>query len=448
MALRRGAQDYVLKQDLNPAMLVRVIRYSVERKTLARRLESANENFKRMTLAAEAANLAKSTFLANMSHEIRTPLTAILGFTEMVHQDRLQLPEKELDESLSIIRRNGDHLLSLINDILDLSKIEADELTLESLPVSPRDLIDQVVSLIRLRAEAKRLRIVHEVSSDVPAAVLSDPTRLRQILLNLASNAVKFTETGEVRLRGRCMADGQCQPATLSFDVTDTGIGVTPTQIDNLFQPFVQADTSTTRKFGGTGLGLTISRRLARLLGGDLTLESQIGYGSTFTLTVPAVACAPQVDAGEVNANTCDVLPLAGYHLLLVEDGLDNQRLIRLILEKAGAEVTLVENGKQAVDQFSTDGCGGIFDLILMDMQMPVMDGLTATRHIRDRGFHNPIIALTANAMSEDRALCFEAGCDDFVTKPIERDRFLRRLANALQPIAAKSASSTLEDAR
>ena len=268
----------------------------------------------------------------------------------------------------------------------------------------------------------------------------TDATRVRQILLNLVSNALKFSEAGQVRMRCSYVESGIDEPGALTFSVTDTGIGVTPQQMESLFQPFVQADTSTTRKFGGTGLGLTISQRLARLLGGDLTLQSQLGEGCTFTMTLPVFVCPPPANLGTpIDGIYCDEMPLHGSRVLLAEDGIDNQRLIRLFLERAGAEVTLVENGQQAVDQFAgSDVAVDRFDLILMDIQMPVMDGCTATRHIRGLGFQRRIIALTANAMSEDRIRCVEAGCDDFITKPIERERFLRRLVNHTQAIVQR----------
>ncbi len=418
--------------------------------------------------AAEAAAQAKSVFLANMSHEIRTPMTAILGFAENLLEP--EISDSDRLNAIHTIRRNGEHLLQIINDILDISKIEGGKLEVEHIPCSPVELVAGVRSLTQIQANVKNLRLDIEYLGSIPETIESDPTRLKQILVNLISNAIKFTETGSVRLVTRLVgaetADGAEPPTDpgpvgpdpvaqdagltqagfvephLQFDVIDSGIGMTPEQAGKLFQPFTQADVSTTRKFGGTGLGLTISKRLAGMLGGDITIDSKPGEGSTFRLTVSTgsldgvkmLDCpteATVVRMAELgSAKTED--DRLDCRILLAEDGPDNQRLISHVLKKAGADVTLAENGKIACDkalaamlQRRRDDPKEPFDVILMDMQMPIMDGYEATAVLRRRGHTAPIIALTAHAMEGDRQKCLDAGCDDYVSKPIDRKKLI-----------------------
>ncbi len=407
-------------------------------------LQEATGRAKEMALLAEQASIAKSEFLANMSHEIRTPMTAILGFAEMLRTegDPAKAPHQRL-EAIETIQRNGDYLLRLINDILDLSKIEAGKLDAEFTTCSPGQVLDEVVELMRVRADAKGLPLHLEYDGDLPEAIRCDPLRLRQILINLVGNAIRFTETGSVRIVARLLRFA-ARSALLQVDVIDTGIGLTAQQAMRLFRPFSQADSSTTRKFGGTGLGLTISKRLAEILGGDITFESDPGKGSTFSVTVetgdldgvrmlarPAKAMAlavPEPTAG----NTAPAVRIAG-RVMLAEDGIDNQRLVRFILKKAGAEVSVADNGQIALDEaLAARDRGDPFDLILMDMQMPVMDGYEATRTLRAVGYTGVIIALTAHAMAGDEAKCREAGCDAYLTKPIDRTVFLPTVAKWL----------------
>lgn len=407
-------------------------------------LASANQTLEEFYHVAESATRAKSEFLANMSHEIRTPLTAILGFTEILIGDpRLEQGPPDWIDALRTIHRNGEHLLQLINGILDLSKIEAGRLEVERIACSPPQILADVISLMRVRAAAKNLPLNLQFAGRIPETIYSDPLRLRQILINLIGNAVKFTEKGEVRVVARLVRDAN-RPSLLQIDVIDTGIGLTDEQISRLFQPFSQGDSSTTRKYGGTGLGLTISKRLAEMLGGDITCRSSPGCGSTFTLTVAtgdisgvallespeeSVAASPKQREGVA----VPLVRLQG-RILLAEDGPDNQRLISFILKRAGAEVTLVENGQAAFDTaLAARDRGEPFDLILMDMQMPVMDGYTATARLRDAGYTGRIIALTAHAMEGDDVQCREAGCDDYLTKPIDRARFLATIARFLE---------------
>lgn len=395
---------------------------------------------------AEAANRAKSEFLANMSHEIRTPMTAILGFADILLRETVleaeAAPPKRI-EALETIRRNGEHLLQLINDVLDLSKIEAGKLEIERTDCSPMQILAELASLMRVRAAAKDIPLEVECVGAIPERIQSDPTRLRQILINLVGNAIKFTETGRVRVVTRLMEE-KGGPPRLQCDVIDTGIGMTEEQIQKLFQPFTQVDSSTTRRFGGTGLGLIISKRLAKSLGGDISVNSTPGEGSTFSVTVETgllegVALIDNTSETQCTRKQHALSRTTGdvcleCRILLAEDGPDNQQLMGSILKEAGADVTISENGQIARDEaIGASKTGASFDVILMDMQMPVMDGYAATRELREVGYTGPIVAVTAHAMAGDRWKCMEAGCDDYVSKPIERETFLATVARWAQ---------------
>jgi len=423
-----------------------------------RRLEAINQDLERtieqanqMAVAAESANFSKSEFLANMSHEIRTPMTAILGFAELLRgalENRADI-STECKQAVDTIHRNGEYLLRIINDILDLSKIEAGKLIVEQVPCDPYQIMREVKSLMQVRADAKGLPLEIEVIGRLPRTIHTASTRLRQILINLLGNAIKFTETGGAKLTARFIESASDGPA-IHFDVLDTGIGMSPEQAAVLFHPFQQADASMTRRFGGTGLGLTITKRLAVMLGGDITVESEPGTGSVFHVTV-ATGPLEGVEFVDFTAEE-QPTPLPAEvqsasepsrieaRILLVEDGPDNQRLISFLLRKAGAEVSLAENGAVAVEQvLAASEQGKSFDLILMDMQMPVMDGYEATRVLRQKGHTGPIIALTAHAMEGDREKCLAAGCDDFATKPIDRKHLLTVISRYLPVSAAAS---------
>ncbi|QDU71087.1 Aerobic respiration control sensor protein ArcB [Mucisphaera calidilacus] len=376
--------------------------------------------------AAEAANKAKSEFLANMSHEIRTPMTAILGFTDLLAEDA-ELDSAAVGDAVATVRRNGEHLLSIINDILDLSKIEAGKMTLERLDVSPLAVIRDVHELMTVRAREKGLSLSFDIETALPETIQTDPTRLRQVLVNLVSNAIKFTESGSVVMSA---AWSEQTPDRLSVAVRDTGIGMSQVQVDRIFEAFAQADESMSRRFGGTGLGLKISRRLAHILGGDLTVHSVPGVGSTFTLTIDTgpinqgLSVKPPEPVREAVGVAEARVPLAGVRVLLAEDGVDNQRLVRFHVEKAGGTIDVAENGRLALEAWESGGREA-YDLIIMDMQMPEMDGYQASRALRDRGWRGPIIALTAHAMSDDRQRCLDAGCSDYATKPIDREKLV-----------------------
>ena len=388
-------------------------------------------------IAAESANQTKSEFLANMSHEIRTPMTAILGFTDLL--DDTVGANIACADFIRTIKRNGNHLTSIINDILDLSKIEAGQLECEQLDCDPRQIVCDVASMMRFRAGEKGLTLKVEYAALIPKTIRTDPTRFKQALVNLMGNAIKFTKQGSVTIR--VALAGPSDNRQLEVAVIDTGIGIPGEHLQRIFEPFRQADTSTTRNFGGTGLGLTITRRVAELLGGDLQVSSEPGKGSTFTLRV-ATGPLNGVEMMEHSVTESSrqtpakkLLPSAklSCRILLVEDGEDNQRLIALVLTKAGAEVDVAENGRAGAEKaLRALDDGKPFDVILMDMQMPVMDGYAATRLLRERGYTDPIVALTAHAMRGDRAKCLNAGCDDFATKPIDVQSLLATITSHL----------------
>jgi len=375
---------------------------------------------------AEAASKAKTEFLANMSHEIRTPMTAVLGYTELLLSGESSSAEEKAEWSAAV-RRNGADLLQLIDGILDISRVESGELEINRRACRLRRVVEDAAAPIGSAAQEKGLEFNFEVDPSCPEVVETDPVRLRQVLASLLANALKFTEHGSVSLWvGRDSANTVC------FAVRDTGIGISAQDQEKIFAPFGQADTSHTRRYGGIGLGLSISRRLAVMLGGSLVVSSDVGRGSEFRLSLPAPAAAlavePRRESGEAKPDAPVKLP--GARVLLAEDGIDNQRLVRALLRPTEVEIAVVENGAQAVDQaLAALDAGRPFDLVLMDMQMPVMDGYEATRRLRNEAYEGPIVALTAHAMSTDRARCLEAGCDEYVSKPVERARLLEVVA-------------------
>jgi PAS domain S-box-containing protein len=393
---------------------------------------------------AESASRSKSEFLANMSHEIRTPMTAILGFADLLDSDEQYAIDPVLaTDVVQTIRSNANHLLTIINNILDMSKIEAEMMTAEQIDTSPVKIAEEVTSLLQPQALGKGISIQLQFDSLIPSVIKTDPTRLRQILLNLVGNAVKFTEFGSVKLRLKCIQETR----QMQFAVVDTGIGMTEEQcaIIGKFGSFSQADGSTTRKFGGTGLGLKISNTLAQMLGGGIRVSSQPGIGSSFTVTVATgdLKFIEFIDANGTSLTAENKVlekasfesvetktqPLSGIKILLAEDGPDNQRLISFVLKKAGADVTIVENGQLAVDAAMKALEENIpFHVILMDMQMPVLDGYGATALLRATNYTGPVIALTAHAMDSDRDKCLQAGCDGYSTKPIEKDKLFQQI--------------------
>ena len=398
-------------------------------------LEAQKVELARSRASADAANQAKSTFLANMSHEIRTPMNAILGFTEVLRRGMYDDPTQQA-EYLETIHSSGQHLLRLINDILDLSKVEAGRLEVERMPCCPHQLLLEVVTVLKGKADEKQLRLDCQTPEGLPEVIETDPGRVRQILTNVIGNALKFTEHGGVSVVARMLCGTKTR---LQIDVIDTGVGMSAEAMLKIFDPFSQADNSITRRFGGTGLGLTISKSFAESLGGDLTVTSVAGEGSTFTMVVDAGSIdqtARVLDISEFAANARhERKPAKGKRfqfnesrILLVDDGDANRKLIQLLLQRNGLLVETAVNGQIAVDKATTSK----YDVILMDMQMPVMDGYTATRKLREHGLEIPIVALTANAMRGDEVECREAGCTGFLTKPVDLDGLINYLAELL----------------
>lgn len=403
------------------------------------RLLAANQRANEMAAEAETANAAKSEFLANMSHEIRTPLNGIIGMTNLALDTKLTA---EQNEYLETAKLSAGALLNVISDILDFSKIEAGKIELEEIAFSLTDCIDAALKTIRFRADEKGLELVCDIGAEVPHAVRGDPGRLRQILLNLVGNAIKFTDEGEVGLK--VVADVIEEKASkLHFIVSDSGIGIAPEKVDTIFESFSQADASTTRHYGGTGLGLTISRYLVRMMGGRLWVESELGSGSRFHFTVRLItetnsgaaterSASPAilegvgvliVDDHGTNRLILDNMVLRSLRILLAEDNRVNQMIAIRLLEKRGHRVVLAANGKEALDALAQAS----FDLVLMDVHMPGMDGIEATIAIREQekstGLHQPVVAMTALAMKGDRERCLAAGMDCYLSKPIDLEQ-------------------------
>lgn len=386
-------------------------------------------------LEAEKANALKSAFLANMSHEIRTPLGAMLGFTDLLRDQGLTATERA--NYFDILSRNGESLSVIINDILDLSKVEAGHLIVEYLEVRAEEIASDVVSLLGVLAKEKDLVLEYVIDSTTPTSFVSDPTRVRQVLLNLVGNAIKFTQFGSIKIRTYGVKN-EMGTNVLCFEVNDTGIGITDTQKESIFEVFVQADGTTTRRFGGTGLGLALSRKLARALGGEVSISrTSHGKGSTFLFTVLDRPAQLSEQFSKTSQNLKDIeLPanvLEGVKVLVVDDSPDNQQLIWHYLDSHGAVVEAADDGFKGYRK----ALAGDFDVILMDIQMPEMDGYTATHKLRKAGYQKPIIALTAHAMSEIRQKCLNVGCTTHLSKPINAKELIATVAEyAKQPLA------------
>lgn len=423
----------VLDNDRKLKGYMTIIRDITERKRNFEEVKKARDAAEFARAAAEDANRAKTNFLANISHEIRTPLGVVLGYAELLenpHQTR-----SDRHHAVTIIKRNGEMLSRIINDILDLSKIEANQVDVEreNFPLVP--LLHDMHSMFHQAAHEKGIKFVLRLDGEIPETIYSDPTRLRQILLNVVGNAMKFTEHGRVAVAVSVGYAGNSEQ--LKFVVSDDGPGIANTELGRLFRPFEQADSTPTRKFGGTGLGLALSRKLARALGGDLFLtRSDPGLGSEFSLTIDPgplenVRMISKLDL----EHEADVIPmetpvesakLEGLNILVVEDFPDNQLLIARFLKMAGANVDIASNGLEALKKANGESH---YDVVLMDIQMPELDGYQATKRLRTQGFDRPILALTAHALKEERDRCLEVGCDDHLTKPINRELLIDRVA-------------------
>lgn len=402
---------------------------STELQKTADDLRRTQDELVRARDAAESANQSKSAFLAHMSHEIRTPIGAVLGFAELLATCDGQLTPQQR-EHVERIQSNGQHLLNLLNDLLDISRIEAGELSIESIECQPWPLLHDVMTALQSRAMEKGLSIRLTMAGPIPARIATDPTRLRQIITNLVGNAIKFTAEGGVLIETRLLeAEEQ-----LRIRITDTGVGISDTALESIFQPFRQADNSVTRRYGGTGLGLAISRRLARALGGEITVSSCPGEGSTFDVTIATGSLhgVPRLSPEEADATitatsqpTSPTISLQGLRVLVADDIEENRRFVSTVLERAHALVTTVCDGQEAIQAVES----GTWDIILMDMQMPVLDGYAATSRLRAAGCTIPILALTANGMRGDAERCLEAGCTGYVSKPVSISGLLRSVA-------------------
>ncbi len=386
------------------------------------------EELKAAKEAAEVANETKSAFLANMSHEIRTPLGAVLGFSELITDGEMSASERL--NTIEIIKRNGKLLSTIINDILDLSKVEAGKLEIEQADVSLNELVTEISALLNLDAAGKGIMFTVATEGVLPPTIKTDPTRLRQVLFNIVGNAIKFTEKGSVDVLVKiCAKDTDL----LGFYVTDTGTGITPEHAQRLFSPFTQADVTTTRRYGGTGLGLVLSKKLAHAMGGDVTLvESTPGKGSTFLVTVRhgqprgVLFSSATAEVHLVKPPRERGKDLSHHKILVVDDSPDNLMLVKRILTMTGAKVETASNGREGIEK----ALKGDFNVVLMDLQMPEMDGHEATQELRRRGYSGPIIALTAHGMKEERKRCLSSGVDEHLTKPVDRDTLINTLAS------------------